>query len=708
MTSRVLPWAWWNASYYNKQQANWTLTPSAVVSTIVLPINFSTTSLITTGKMASDCNNTRIINASDNNRENKYIERQTCNTGNTVFWANVPYVLVSPNQTSAYVYYNSNISVVSDTKPYDSSTTFVMDYSENTSTTSYNNSFVANSNCTYTGTPFARIAGIHGQAVQETSSAVKCDTGVALSTYITGDNTATFEVVIRRTGNLATGTENAVFSNGGGYIGLIAKNTTAWRFYTYSGSGYVYCNMNDNSATNVWEHIVLKLNSTHMTCYRNGVLQSQTAFTKIGTITGTFTPVGYSNVVAANAGDLDLLTVSNVARSDDWINARYQAIIKGGISFSAEETAPSSDAVPNVTLNNPTSGSVNNSVTQYFAYTPTDDSGFLNASLWSNFSGTWMANNSNASTMTNGSINQIAVAGIPNGYYVWNVQVYDNATTPQSNMSSSNYTLIIDRVAPSINTTFVNGTKTNSTGVINFYGQAYDATAGLQSIITNNSIWNSYLTASPYNFTNQTTVTEANYSIRITANDTVNNTNSTEIYFLVDRTNPTLTITSPVNNTNSTGIPSLTLSGTCSDTNGVNAVWTNDTAFTTINYSSTWSITNNTALTEGTRTIQVACNDTTGNQQYAWLNLVIDRTNPSQSITTPTNNSITNSGGIFYVNGTTSDALSGYANTTTNSTLFTGIKISSPWSFANVTTVTEGTFTIAVTSTDYASNTITQ
>lgn len=111
------------------------------------------------------------------------------------------------------------------------------------------------------------------------------------------------------------------------------------------------------------------------------------------------------------------------------------------------------NVAPNVTLNAPNSGNITNVNPIVFQYTPTDDNGFSNCSIWSNFSGTWASNNSNASAITNNSVNSITVSGIPSGYYVWNVNCTDNATTPLSNVSGGNYTLTVDKNAPTF--TFV-------------------------------------------------------------------------------------------------------------------------------------------------------------------------------------------------------------------------------------------------------------
>ena len=102
---------------------------------------------------------------------------------------------------------------------------------------------------------------------------------------------------------------------------------------------------------------------------------------------------------------------------------------------------------PNVTLNTPANNS-NLSVTNLnFTFTPEDNIGIQNATLWINISGAFAPYQGNQTVLTNRAQNYINISNIAEGTYIWNVQVYD--TYNNSNFSNTNLTVTIDRTAPS-------------------------------------------------------------------------------------------------------------------------------------------------------------------------------------------------------------------------------------------------------------------
>ncbi|MFH2020793.1 MAG: DUF2341 domain-containing protein, partial [archaeon] len=103
---------WWNTSFsYRKNISIESSIASSVNNSIVL-VNFSTTSLISQGRMRSDCGDIRFVNL--NNIELQYTsETSTCNSGNTVYW--VWTNLTGNTNTTIWAYYgNSNASLKTD------------------------------------------------------------------------------------------------------------------------------------------------------------------------------------------------------------------------------------------------------------------------------------------------------------------------------------------------------------------------------------------------------------------------------------------------------------------------------------------------------------------------------------------------------------------------------------------------------------------
>jgi len=126
---------------------------------------------------------------------------------------------------------------------------------------------------------------------------------------------------------------------------------------------------------------------------------------------------------------------------------------------------------PSITLDQP----INNTNTSLrnitFRFTATDASGLKNATLFANFSGQFIANQSNQTGLTSGT--QAAIFAnntINEGFFIWNIFACDNAGTPNCGFANANFTLRVDRVPPA----FSNIVKNISD--YQFYPIQYNAT----------------------------------------------------------------------------------------------------------------------------------------------------------------------------------------------------------------------------------------
>jgi hypothetical protein len=125
--------------------------------------------------------------------------------------------------------------------------------------------------------------------------------------------------------------------------------------------------------------------------------------------------------------------------SASWNGTHYAVNVTGS---GGMETP---DLLPNVTFNAPEDGNTSTSLTVQFNFTPVDDGGFSNCSLWLNSTGSWAYNASNQSAISNNSVNTITLTFADNGTYTWNIQCCDNAS--QCTFAAANRTLIVNYTA---------------------------------------------------------------------------------------------------------------------------------------------------------------------------------------------------------------------------------------------------------------------
>ncbi|UCD07236.1 MAG: DUF2341 domain-containing protein [Candidatus Aenigmatarchaeota archaeon] len=77
--------AWWNTSWGYRKYIKTESSVSSNLDNAIIMINFSTTNLISEGKMRSDCGDVRFTDSNGNELEYT-LETSTCNSPNTVFW----------------------------------------------------------------------------------------------------------------------------------------------------------------------------------------------------------------------------------------------------------------------------------------------------------------------------------------------------------------------------------------------------------------------------------------------------------------------------------------------------------------------------------------------------------------------------------------------------------------------------------------------
>jgi hypothetical protein len=106
-----------------------------------------------------------------------------------------------------------------------------------------------------------------------------------------------------------------------------------------------------------------------------------------------------------------------------------------------------SDIPPTVTLVSPSDNSIDTDGNVIFNCSATDDKNLINITLYGNWSGSWVANETKS--LTGISNSTIFTKNISNGFYKWNCRVFDNSS--QIDWGDTNYTLIINLNASTTN-----------------------------------------------------------------------------------------------------------------------------------------------------------------------------------------------------------------------------------------------------------------
>jgi len=137
-------------------------------------------------------------------------------------------------------------------------------------------------------------------------------------------------------------------------------------------------------------------------------------------------------------------------------------------------------------------------------YTITDNNP-SNCTLYGNFSGDWQANETNSSVDST-NWDELTTLNLENGTYIWNIKCMDNVITPHTtwNLSTSNFTLIVDSEKPTIDVSSINNTVTTDRQITFTVTDVGNALVNLSTISIIS--WN---TSETTNFNNATDCTSS-------------------------------------------------------------------------------------------------------------------------------------------------------------------------------------------------------
>lgn len=198
-----------------------------------------------------------------------------------------------------------------------------------------------------------------------------------------------------------------------------------------------------------WWRQGTNINAARIAVDRDADWDSPTTISSTSPGTSANPGVTCTSVTASEAWDCSNFNGSGTAAQ---AVAQIQRTNSGGVLnltidvlyFNVTYTA---DYPPNVvSLNYPANGANISSSSISFNFTATDDKKLQNCSLYMNISG-WTIQGTKYN-VTNNTNTNITIAAPSDGYYLWNIRCYDNATTVHDDYYTSNYTIKVDRTGP--------------------------------------------------------------------------------------------------------------------------------------------------------------------------------------------------------------------------------------------------------------------
>ena len=289
-------------------------------------------------------------------------------------------------------------------------------------------------------------------------------------------------------------------------------------------------------------------------------------------------------------------------------------------------------------------------------FTATDNAGISSCTLYGNFNGTWLSNQSNSNILS-GIQNNFSI-NLTNGSYLWNV--WCNDTVGNAAFNATNYTFYIDTIVPSItlhnpaNNAFTSSSVVFNWTAIDNLDKGLKCNITLDGNVNASSIESS--NGTPTNITISGIAAGSHYW-NVTCIDNATNWNiSATINFTRDISPPTVNLDTANDTWQRDG--NITLKFTATDISGIDSciLYGNfNGSEWRINQSKTGilsGIQNNFSLnlTNGTYLWNVWCNDTIENGGFNATNYTfyIDSLIPAINLNVPANNLITASQNIIF------------------------------------------------------------
>jgi len=277
---------------------------------------------------------------------------------------------------------------------------------------------------------------------------------------------------------------------------------------------------------------------------------------------------------------------------------------------------------PTVVISSPANGSATINTTIHALYTASDE--YLESCWYSNDS--YLTNTTLASCTTN-----ITTLTWTEGQH--NLTIWANDTSENIGYAQSTFT--IDRDSPTITITSpINNSYSSNTELpINY--SAVDLTLESCWYKIETDINNNTLTGCA-NIT-RVTWSQGQHNITLWVNDSAGNSNSTDVTFIIDSIDPSVSITSPTNNTLSNNT-TLNVNYLATDTYLESCWYSNDSMLSNTTLASCTTNITTITWTESQHNITIWANDSAQNVGSDSVTFIVDHTNPEINILSPTDN----------------------------------------------------------------------
>jgi len=281
-----------------------------------------------------------------------------------------------------------------------------------------------------------------------------------------------------------------------------------------------------------------------------------------------------------------------------------------------------------------------------------------------------------------------------------NVTIYVNDTF--GNVNSSQVSFIIDSINPQISIkTPTNNTNSSNTNLNINYTRS-DTNLG-SCWWTNNSGVTNYSLSTCENITT-VTWNEGISTVKIYANDTFGNVNSSQVTFTIDTTPPSMNIVYPLNQTYNINVSKLNY--TYTETNPSKCWYSNSSGIWNSSINNLGTNWTNVITKEGSNTLILYCNDSAGNTNSANVTFFKDTIYPLISYGIGTNVNFANiSKNFVYINTTWTEVnLANITFTLKNSTWSNSTTYTSSTYLINFTDIADGKYWYYVNITDLTNN----
>jgi len=345
----------------------------------------------------------------------------------------------------------------------------------------------------------------------------------------------------------------------------------------------------------------------------------------------------FNQSVTSGVNSSVTLRNENTTKSENWlcqINAYNGSSrnIENTTSVTIQNTAP-----PSVTLYNNDTNTSDTTPTFNWSNSSDADEDILTYILKIYNDSRMLDNNQTLQKITSQNYTLASGESLDDRKYYWYVIVTDNSS---NSSQSSNFTVTIDTTSPLLTLTHPKTQQyaTNLTLPLNY--TVTDALVGIGSCwySVNSSVTeiSDTLITNCFNTTFNVSGT-GTYSLNLSVNDTVGNTNSSVVTFGITLTSPSVVLDYPINNQYLNYTQNISFNFTATDSEGLDScqLWSNWTGAWHKNY--TWNKPTNATqnytkvnMTDGQYIWNIWCNDTLNNGGWALSNLtvIVDTTYP--------------------------------------------------------------------------------